>query len=156
MGMDATMIRRRTAAGGIRRKKGQTKMPIEVKAWKCRWCNKVSRTKSGIMLHEDRCRSNPDFNCCENCVHAYNAAVEYTDGIILFCDPYCNYHGRSIFLVRINHKLRILLSAIQMIVAAGIAKRLSLIPVGGLRVRGRLVLLTSRNGWKSTKPSPNS
>lgn len=73
-------------------------MPIEIKAWKCRWCNKVSRTKSGIMLHEDRCRSNPDFKCCTNCVHAYNAAAEYIDGTILFCDLYCNYHGRSIFV----------------------------------------------------------
>lgn len=75
-------------------------MPIKVKAYKCQWCNRVSRTKSGIIQHEKRCHSNPEFKCCENCVHAFIKRMEAKDDVfgIMYAEaPYCAYHDTEIF-----------------------------------------------------------
>ena len=42
----------------------------QIVAYECKWCGKISRTKSGIANHERYCHGNPEFNCCQNCKHA--------------------------------------------------------------------------------------
>ncbi len=44
-------------------------MPHEIKAYKCDYCNKVSRTKAGILSHEVACRLNPNNRYCHTCKH---------------------------------------------------------------------------------------
>lgn len=72
-------------------------MPIKIEAYKCQFCNRVSRTLSGIKLHEQSCKVNPSKNNCQNCVHAYLRGEEYCDGAVIFCTPWCAYHDREIF-----------------------------------------------------------
>lgn len=72
-------------------------MPIEVKAWQCQYCRRVSRTLSGIKLHEQSCKINPEKNNCQNCVHAYLRGEEYCTREVIFCTPWCAYHDRAIF-----------------------------------------------------------
>ena len=73
-------------------------MPIEVKAYQCQWCRKVSRTMAGIINHEARCHANPEFNDCRNCVYAFLDAEAYIPHVITeYVDPHCDRHKRSIF-----------------------------------------------------------
>ncbi len=72
-------------------------MAIKVEAYQCQYCRRVSRTLSGIKLHEQSCKANPEKAVCQNCVHAYLRGEEYCDGEVIFCTPWCAYHDRAIF-----------------------------------------------------------
>lgn len=69
----------------------------EVKAYRCEFCKKISRTITGIKLHEPTCKSNPAINHCLNCKHGilkYDDADEHGWQQVL---PYCGYHNMFIF-----------------------------------------------------------
>ena len=63
----------------------------EIKAYQCEYCKKISRTKTGIKLHEKKCSANPEANNCKNCV---NACLRETD---LYKEPYCRAYEMFIF-----------------------------------------------------------
>lgn len=42
-------------------------MPTEITAYKCAYCNRVSRTRSGIINHEWACKYNPGRRNCHTC-----------------------------------------------------------------------------------------
>jgi hypothetical protein len=69
----------------------------EIKAYQCAYCKKVSRTITGIKLHEKVCKSNPEVNLCSNCKYGilkYDDADEFG---WRQARPYCDYHKMFIF-----------------------------------------------------------
>jgi len=42
-------------------------MPIEIKAYECEYCGKISRSRSNAKSHEARCHWNPKNLACASC-----------------------------------------------------------------------------------------
>jgi hypothetical protein len=45
----------------------------EIKAYQCEWCNKITKSKSGINKHENKCYKNPSLKSCYNCKYLTNS-----------------------------------------------------------------------------------
>ena len=72
----------------------------EIKAYQCGYCKKVSRTITGIKLHEKVCKANPEVNHCANCVHGimeFQSEETEWGASHKWPAPYCDYHKMFIF-----------------------------------------------------------
>lgn len=69
----------------------------EIKAYQCQFCKKISRTITGIKLHEKACKCNPEKNHCSNCVHGILKHEEPDEYGWRQVSPYCDYHETFIF-----------------------------------------------------------
>lgn len=71
--------------------------------YECEYCGKLSKSKTGIKLHEKTCKSNPvNQTYCYDCEHSVNRVKEYTaygDIEDMYLErvakhaPYCSHFG---------------------------------------------------------------
>jgi len=75
----------------------------QVEAWKCDYCSRVSRTKTGMMRHEAACKNNPEKRFCVTCIHGCIGVVGQEpflydrDFSVDVHAPFCDYHNKPIF-----------------------------------------------------------